>query len=1337
MQMYNPVSTYRIQFNKNFTFTDAENIIPYLQSLNIKTIYASPVFRAVPDSMHGYDVTSPLEINPEIGTIDQLKNLITRLKSRGIGWVQDIVPNHMAYHFENDWLRDVMLNGVNSEFYSYFDLEEGEKIMAPFLGKSLSDEIGNGNLQIDSYNGQPLLKYYSNLFPINIKSAELRSLEEVASGHKTDFYLQAAQLDKLNDNPDGLSQILEEQNYRLCEWRETDHKINYRRFFTINGLICLNIHDENVFRHYHQLIIQLVRENLFDGLRVDHIDGLFDPASYLKRLKSAVNKNTYITVEKILQPNEELPEWNIEGNTGYDFLSIVNNLFTFKSTEKKFLDYYSSIDSDSDPSRIAKEKKRAILYQHMNGELDNLVRLFQQYSDTAPAGMRKAIGELLVAMPVYRFYDNQLPLDDATKSAFASIFTDLKKEFPDLITSYDLLEKLIDEKENQSALKFFMRCVQFSGPLMAKGIEDTFMYTYAKFIAHNEVGDSPVSFGIDVESFHEKMQNRSLNSPLSLNATQTHDTKRGEDSRARLNVLSEIPDHWFQKVDEWRNMNGKMKSENCPSDAEEYFLYQSIVGSFPLMIDATYENRLKEYMIKVLREAKINSGWSDPNAEYESNFSGFIDRLFSPHHSFTSSLIAFLGEINDYGIINSLAQLTLKITCPGTPDFYQGTDLFDLSFVDPDNRRPVDYDIRKKYSEKYIRRTDRIQLLNELWNKRNTGEIKQWLTTILLDERARFENLFAEGEYIPLKITGKYAKNIVAFARVFNKKHFITIVPIHLLSVIGNNETVIDWEDTEIHLPLKAKWKNSIDHREYSDYTMTAAELFHDFPVACLAQQETSGRSSGILLHISSLPSPFASGDFGDDAYRFVDFLHRNNQSYWQVLPFNPTHAESMFSPYSSSSSYAGNITFISPSKLMQDGFIDSSGISPAREGDGTSDFENAKSIRKNLLEKAFDHFITNNHHLLNEYKTFIEQNKNWLDDYALFRILKELNKNKSWSEWPADQKFRNKKSLDEIRFNNRTNYDYYCFQQFIFFCQWFALKSYANHKGISIVGDMPFYVNYDSADVWSHPGIFSLDDDLHIQNIAGVPPDYFSSTGQLWGMPTFNWKKLAENNYDWWIKRIGFNLHLFDVLRIDHFRAFDEYWEVPSGHKTAIHGKWIKGPGKKFFEILNSKIRNPGLIAEDLGDRMESVYKLRDEVNLPGMKVLTFAFGKNISSSVDAPHNYNTNFFVYTGTHDNNTIRGWYENEIDEKDRERIELYLGHDVDADSINEELIRVAFASVAKTVIIPMQDLLGLDESARMNTPGQTKNNWMWRMQWHQIDSEKEKMLKRLTDLYNRA
>ncbi|WP_316806760.1 malto-oligosyltrehalose synthase [Pedobacter agri] len=1345
--MFKPTSTYRIQFHKDFNFKSFKQIIPYLKNLGVDTIYASPIFEAVESSMHGYDTINPHRINPEIGTEAELFEISKALTSSGISWLQDIVPNHMAFSPKNEWLMDVLKKGDQSEYSSFFDItiQDNAKLMVPFLGDDLDQVIEKNELKIVAVDNEYYLNYGDSNWPL--KSSSNKKLKD-----KSLKEIKEKQFVK---------EIANEQYYRLCNWKETDQAINYRRFFTVNSLICLAIQEEDNFNLYHQYILDLIDKGIFQGLRIDHIDGLYDPKGYLHRLREAVGENVYIVVEKILEKNEQMPgDWPAQGNTGYDFLAMVNNLFTNQDNREKFNQIYNDVTGKVlDPSELIEVKKSSILFEHMQGELNNLFQLSLSLKLVPAAELnlvgeekfKQGIAEMLIQMPVYRYYNYTFPLPEVDAKNLTTI---IKKvgEKQNLKEVASILLRIFIERpikgsidQNQALSSFYQRLMQFTGPLMAKGVEDTVMFTYNRFIGHSEVGDSPDAFGLSVNDFHDKMINRQQNWPLSLNGSATHDTKRGEDFRARINVLTDLPEKWKTAVDDFIKAIKQSKQLHhiftSVHNNDAYLILQTILGAMPMPgePDDDLHNRLELYIEKALREAKKRSDWAEPNEEYEQLVKKFASQLINEKEDTYQIITHILADIVDFGILNSLSQLLLKFTCPGIPDLYQGSELWDFSLVDPDNRRPVDYKRRNNFLKADA-------AINQLWKERYSGGIKLWLTKKLLKLRKENEDVFASGEYIPLKVVGDYQSNIYAFARRYRNKYIVVVVPVGLASITSKeNIEDFDWLNTQVILPgdWPSSWKNLLDDKDGVKDVLNEGvlinQIFTDVHLGIIELKEKKNkRSAGILMHITSLPSAYGIGDFGKEAREFVDFLSETDQKYWQLLPLNPTKKGNGHSPYSSNSSKAGNILLIDLQQLADEGLLAKSDLKTAEiPFSNTVRFTTVERSKTKFLHQAYQTFKKLlPKKLVDAFRQFCETEEEWLDDFALYTAIKNHHQQLEWYNWPYDFKFRDAKTISAFgnKFDDEINEVKW--QQFVFFKQWHNLKDYANLNDISIIGDLPFYLDYDSVEVWSRPELFKLDDQLKPTHVAGVPPDYFNEKGQLWGMPVFNWEILKHSNYEWWIGRLKKNMEMYDLLRLDHFRAFSSFWEVPAADSDAINGSWQIGPGSSFFKVIKGNFPDMPFIAEDLGEITDDVEKLRDEFMLPGMKVLQFAFGADMVISPHIPHNFETNNCIaYSGTHDNNTSIGLFKDEIDEQTMQRVQAYLAHPFLENQFHHEIIRLTFSSSAKTAILPIQDLLGLDGNSRMNIPGQAQGNWVWRLDTTQLMPIKI-WFKAQTEIYGR-
>ncbi len=489
-------------------------------------------------------------------------------------------------------------------------------------------------------------------------------------------------------------------------------------------------------------------------------------------------------------------------------------------------------------------------------------------------------------------------------------------------------------------------------------------------------------------------------------------------------------------------------------------------------------------------------------------------------------------------------------------------------------------------------------------------------------------------------------------------------------------------------------------------------------------------RRSGILLPITALPSPFGIGDLGPAAYGFVDFLDQAGQSFWQILPLNPTEGAYQHSPYSSFSAFAGNTLLISPELLVQDGFLSEKDARDLpRFSIARVDYDNVAPFKRELLARAYEHF-KHNHQLHREFQVFVRKNDFWLEDYALFVAIKESLKGLPWINWPKALKDHQEGALSDFTSSFQESTTQAKFLQFIFFRQWERLKRYCQERGIQLIGDMPIYVNWDSADAWVDPRNFKTDDQGLPRGVAGVPPDYFSVTGQRWGNPVYDWDRLRESGYAWWIARFKHNLRLYDYVRIDHFRGFVQYWEIPWGEPLASRGAWREVPVDDFFATLKRHFKCLPLIAEDLGIITDDVRMIMKRHDLPGMKVLLFAFGEDLEKHPYLPHNFERHCVVYTGTHDNNTVQGWFDHDATAKEKENLLAYLNRPVCAQDVHWAFVDLAMKSSADTAILALQDVLGLGQEARFNKPATTQGNWQWRLLTTQIT---QRLTQKLHDL----
>ncbi|MDB5231250.1 MAG: malto-oligosyltrehalose synthase [Chitinophagaceae bacterium] len=881
MNMQLPVSTYRIQFNNAFTFKDFEKIIDYLYDLGITTIYASPIFKSSPGSMHGYDVCDPHVINPEIGTLEEFKKIITRLKEKGMTWLQDIVPNHMAFHKDNYRLWDVLERGRNAEYADYFDISREhfnpslkDKLLVPFFEASFDECLQRNVISLHADETGIYFKYYENHYPLSIESIIIflkdsilkDEVEELKNANGAGFsewkaakekvfsnlYRDASakqllihSIDAANQDKIKLKELHEQQYYVLASGFHTDNEINYRRFFTVNDLICLRMEDEKIFEDYHKLIFQLCEEGLIQGLRIDHIDGLFDPKSYVLQLRKKVGPDIYIICEKILEQKEQLPkDWELEGTSGYEFLSYTNQLLTSREGGEKLKSFYKDITNHhEDYETLVYNKKLSFLQNYMNGEWDNLIHLIREKhlipDENISADMlRESLGCFMAAFPVYRVYPESLPLQNEALQMANSAYKKALQINPKLEKELSLIHSLFrNENATEEHLYFVKRLMQFTGPLAAKGVEDTTFYIYNPLISHNEVGDAPCDLGMPLDEFHKKMQERQRFNPYSINTTSTHDTKRGEDARMRLNALAEMPGEWMTLVKKWKAENQILKktlgAKKAPDDNDEYFLYQSITAAYPesLNADQVIIDRTKQFFIKALREAKVNTTYTETDTDYEEGSLHFIDQILKENSSFNESLKSFLHSLLPVSIQYSLNQTLIKLTAPGIPDTYQGCELWDLSYVDPDNRRPVDYNNRRQLLEELLslEKADPVSFFKTLQQKAVTGIQKLWLTYKLLQFRKDHAELFLKGDYTPITEADENTNPVfLAFSRTDGNEFVIVILPLHISEYKkGNNKN-------EITLPFKGNWRNLLTNETVSREKIILNELFPHFPVAVL-----------------------------------------------------------------------------------------------------------------------------------------------------------------------------------------------------------------------------------------------------------------------------------------------------------------------------------------------------------------------------------------------------------------------------------------------------------------------------------------------------------------------
>ncbi len=847
-----PVATYRLQFNRQFTFADASELLGYLKALGISDIYASPLFTPAPESTHGYDVCSFEQINPALGTREGLERLAKQLRDAGMGLLLDIVPNHMGNHASNCWWFDVLKHGRESKFARFFDINWRpstvgleDKVLLPILGEYYANVLERGELQVSAQGDEVQLTYFDHRFPLSPESVAKFGLERPSE----------SRFRRLNGTPgdpasfDELHALIQMQHYRLAHWRMGIHEINYRRFFDVTGLVSVRVEDEEVFDVAHRLVLELLRTGTVTGLRVDHPDGLRDPQGYLERLQQRAGSKTYVVVEKILSGEERLPEnWPVDGTTGYDFLNVLNGLLVEEKNANEFSRIYTTFAGiEEDYWSVAYKSKREALERMFVPEVNALRARLKQIAsqtrygvDLPEAQLRTAIIDFTAAFPVYRNYvsDTERDVSEIERRYIEQALDTAKKRTQLADTrALDFLARILtlqcfpdfSDALRAEARQFAIRFQQVSGPATAKGLEDTAFYRFVRFASLNEVGGEPGRFGVSLEAFHEHNQHKAARWPHSLLATSTHDTKRGEDVRARLNVLSEMPDEWEKTVVRWRDLNTSAKAHGAPSANDEYLLYQVLAGTWTKGDDLPrYVERIQEYMLKATREAKSATSWTDPDEAYEKATSEFVRRILESQR-FRMEFSAFSENIAFFGMFNTLAQAVLKTCSPGVPDFYQGTELWDLTLVDPDNRRPVDYKLRQQLLDRIQKRSP-AELLAD-WP---SGAVKMFTMISALRARNEHRKLF-EGGYEPIPVHGKKEQHVIAFRRSGPSGSIIVAVPRFVRTLTGGKMSYPGpelWGDTALSYPEAKSFRNLITGETHR--SLQAAELFRKFPAGIL-----------------------------------------------------------------------------------------------------------------------------------------------------------------------------------------------------------------------------------------------------------------------------------------------------------------------------------------------------------------------------------------------------------------------------------------------------------------------------------------------------------------------
>ena len=909
-----PLSTYRLQFNRNFTFAKANEIVPYLAALGISHCYASPYLRARPGSTHGYDIIDHQHLNPEIGTAEEYDAFVATLHQYGMGQILDIVPNHMGVMgSDNAWWLDVLENGEASAYADFFDIdweplkdELQGKILVPVLADQYGVILDRGELKLtfDQEKGEFSIFYFQHRFPLNPRGytsilipAADHMQQQVADHNEDLLELQSliAAFGHLpgRENPapekrqerardkeinkkrlaalcarshlitaliegavaringvsgdsasfDSLHELIKAQAFRLAYWRVAADDINYRRFFDVNDLAAIRQENEAVFVKTHEFIFQLLKDTKINGLRIDHPDGLYNPREYFERLQLSTarnessndGKNAYVVAEKILSGDEQLPaQWPIHGTTGYDFANLVNGVFVDPDAEQRLTQTYRSfIGEHLDFKELVYQCKKLVMDRSLNSELNVLANHLSRIAladrhtcDFTVKSLRDALTEIVACFPVYRTYVAGRDVSETDTKYIADAVGSAKAKSTSADSSvYDFIHGVLLTRQadghpqfyQSSVIHFAMRFQQYSSAVMAKGFEDTSLYRYQRLTSLNDVGGDPLRFGVSPSQFHYEMQRRLERWPHAMLATSTHDSKRSEDVRARINVLSEMPELWDEHVACWRELNNKLRRQTTtaiPSANDEYLFYQTLVGIWPVGSEEAspskeFLERFTEYMLKAMREAKEMTSWSSPNQEYEAAASEFIKAALE-NKSFLDNFIPFQRTISYFGMLNSLSQTLIKLTAPGVPDIYQGNELWEFNLVDPDNRRPVDYGRRQHLIEEMrscmgFPREQLVDYARELSQTMEDGRIKMYLIWRTLSIRNEIPAPFRDGDYVALNAHGSRADHVLAFARTTRDTRFVVIVPrLCARRLDGDLRPPIGedvWHDTAIQLP--------------------------------------------------------------------------------------------------------------------------------------------------------------------------------------------------------------------------------------------------------------------------------------------------------------------------------------------------------------------------------------------------------------------------------------------------------------------------------------------------------------------------------------------------------
>jgi (1->4)-alpha-D-glucan 1-alpha-D-glucosylmutase len=837
---YALTATYRVQLNKTFTLNEARAIVPYLDGLGVSHLYCSPILAARPGSMHGYDVIDPTKVNPEIGTLDDLRALAAALHERRMGILLDIVPNHMGIGPSNPYWEDVLTHGLHSRYARWFDIDwesADHKVVLPVLGDELDALLGRDEITIDVQEKTPRLRYGEKSWPVDPATLpdelQLAKLDPTAIGDPKVFLSG-------EDGRRRLRALLDAQHYRLVFWRRGPAEINYRRFFDVNELAAIRQEDPEVFAATHAFILTLVGEGLVDGLRVDHVDGLLDPLGYLERLRAEVDRRRPeteaadpfpIVVEKILSPGEKLrQEWPVQGTTGYEFLNDLEDVFLDPDGNAAIERAYRSLRrlTKGDFADVAHAGKVKILEGPLRADVTRLARLLRPLlgDERQTTPLDTGIVQFIAALPVYRTYvdgRSRAPHpDDAAvvERAMENARNRLAGASMDTLDS--IRDAMLAPEPAAERLAFVQRLQQTSGPATAKGVEDTALYVYVPLVSRNEVGGAPDRPLDDaVGRLHRANAERAHAWPSALTCTNTHDTKRSADFRARLDVLTEYAPEWQRCMTRWRRLNRRYRAtvggRLAPDTNTEYLVYQTLIGLWPtrragrraedLPDHAWFESakpRLERYMLKAVKEAKTRTSWTDPDERYETALKDFISAILAGGEDapFLTDVARFVATISTAGHWNALARVLLHLTSPGVADTYQGDELWFFALVDPDNRRPVDYKKRRELLE-LASRPGSLRALHASDERLKLGVLQR-----LLHSRRTHAALFRGGGYTPLEIRGARAKHLIAFARSGGDSHAIVIAPRLLAPLISVEQPVPDWPDTDIVLPNELRGKS-------------------------------------------------------------------------------------------------------------------------------------------------------------------------------------------------------------------------------------------------------------------------------------------------------------------------------------------------------------------------------------------------------------------------------------------------------------------------------------------------------------------------------------------------